>query len=56
LRLTEGVQFSKVGRNPTNGSWWIVQVQPISAPLSSKSHQRQLVDGSSPAFGAPAKD
>ena len=24
------VQFSKVGRNPTNGSWWIVQIQPTS--------------------------
>jgi hypothetical protein len=25
-----GVQFSKVGPNPTNGSWWMVQVRPTS--------------------------
>jgi len=48
--------FSKVGRNPTNGSWWIVQAQPIRTPLLSKSHQRQLVDCSSPAFGSLATD
>jgi hypothetical protein len=25
------VQFLKVGHNPTNGSWWMVQVQPSFA-------------------------
>ncbi len=27
-RRLAGVQFPKVGRNPTNCSWWMVQVQP----------------------------
>ena len=46
-----GGQFSKVGRNPTNGSWWMVQVQPTRTGAAPESHQRQLVDGSSPAYG-----
>jgi hypothetical protein len=36
--------------NPTNGSWWIVQVQPTKEALSSESHQRQLVDCSNPTY------
>jgi hypothetical protein len=38
--------------NPTNGSWWMVQVQPTkrNALRVTKSHQRQLVDSSSPAY------
>jgi len=47
---TGGAPFSKVGRNPTNGSWWMFQVQPTSGAALPKSHQRQLVDVSSPAF------
>jgi hypothetical protein len=37
-------------QNPTNGSWWIVQVQPTTKALIQlpQSHQRQLVDRSSP--------
>jgi hypothetical protein len=45
-----GAQFSKVGRNPTNGSWWMFQVQPTSGAALPKSHQRQLVDVSSPTY------
>jgi hypothetical protein len=36
--------------NPTNGSWWMVQVQATKTRSSSESHQRQLVDGSSPSY------
>jgi hypothetical protein len=38
--------------NPTNGSLWMVQVQPTRTNSSLESHQRQLVDGSSPASAA----
>ena len=43
---------SKLG-NPTHGSGWILQVQPTQEePTSSESHQRQLVDSSSPTYSA----
>src|SRR6201991_2329551 len=38
--------------NPTNGSWWMVQILSTwrSVNLSAQSHQRQLVDGSDPFY------
>src|SRR5215510_44973 len=41
--------------NPTNGSWWIVQVLSTNIRLfvSHESHQRQLVDRSSPFYKHP---
>src|SRR5215217_9098599 len=39
-------------RNPTNGSWWIVQILSTNTvpPSSRESHQRQLVDRSDPFY------
>src|ERR1700754_2319821 len=38
--------------NPTNGSWWMVQILSTLRPanVSAQSHQRQLVDGSDPFY------
>jgi hypothetical protein len=42
-------------QNPTNGSWWMVQIQPTSGVVEelTESHERQLVDRSSPASLRP---
>jgi hypothetical protein len=34
--------------NPTSGSWWIVQARPKTGCHFFESHQRKLVDRSSP--------
>ena len=36
--------------NPTNGSWWMVQILSTRASTNSRKgiHQRELVDGSDP--------
>jgi hypothetical protein len=48
-----GRECVKTLENPTNGSWWIVQVRPTKKTRwvgFEKSHQRQLVDYSSPTY------
>ena len=49
---TYSKQHTQKQRNPTNGSWWIVQIQPTRSETlrTRESHQRQLVDCSDPAL------
>jgi putative transposase len=41
--------FRKKQRNPTSGSWWMIQARPTRADGLLESHRREPVDGSSPA-------